>query len=87
VIDRIEQTVALPYQAVQIGERADLLWVHRRITSDDSEPKAQFCEAHRGRGKIDPEQILLKHGSLLIGRQRAWMHPVETLEGAKEERA
>jgi hypothetical protein len=87
VIDRIEQTVALPNEAIQVGERADLRWVLGRIISDDRQPKAQLCEAYRRRGEIHTEQILLKHGSLLIGRKRAWMHPVETLEGAKEERA
>jgi hypothetical protein len=84
VVDRIEEAVALPDQAVQIGERADLPGVLGRIIGDDGQPQTQFSEAYRCGREVDAKEIPLKHGSLPVRRCYPGVHPVEALQSAQE---
>ena len=84
---RLEQTVALAYETIEVRQRLDPLGALLPIIRDDGEPEAELGETNRRRTPVDPEEIALENPAA-SGRVR---HAVgrgmgrEQVEGAQQE--
>ena len=66
---RVEETVALPDETIEIRQRAYLIGTSRPIIGDGGQPEPELGETHRGGILIYPEEILLQDPSLLLSQE------------------
>ena len=70
-LDRLEQTVALAYQAVEVRQRLHPVGALLAIVGDDGEPEPELGEPHCRGAPVHAEQVALEDAAAVGGRRPA----------------